>query len=236
MIQTAVAEDDFRIASIHQELVNRVEGFHCDHQALNAKDTLSILEKHSINLLLLDIYMPDELGTSLLKTIREKHPKVDVLIISASTEAEHVQQSLRYGVFDYIIKPVSLERLESTLKDYLLFHQRLHETSQVTQENIDLLTSIRCPQQEKTSMSAIEKVEELPKGIDPFTLQTVTQELEKAIDGMTAEEMGQYLGASRTTARRYLEYMISSNQADAKPIYGIVGRPERRYFIRKKQD
>ncbi|WP_158734930.1 response regulator [Alteribacillus sp. YIM 98480] len=233
MIQTAIAEDDFRIASIHQELVNRVNGFQCSHQALNAKDTLSMLEQHSIDLLLLDIYMPDELGTQLLKTIREKHPNVDVLIISASTETEHVQHSLRYGVFDYIIKPVSLERLEKTLHDYLLFHQRLHETTQVTQENIDQLTAIRRHQPEPSVGSELEKVEELPKGIDPFTLQTVTNELEKAKAGMTAEEMGQYLGASRTTARRYLEYMISSNKADAKPIYGIVGRPERRYFIRK---
>ncbi|SDH40389.1 two-component system, CitB family, response regulator CitT [Alteribacillus persepolensis] len=233
MIRTAIAEDDFRIASIHQELVNRVKGFQCDYQSLNAKDTLHMLEQHTIDLLLLDIFMPDELGTQLLGTIREHHPQVDILIISASTDVEHVQKSLRYGVFDYIIKPVSLERLEKTLQDYLIFHQQLHESKQVTQENIDRLTSIRSQLQPWDSTA--ETVDELPKGIDPLTLQTVAKELENAGEGMTAEEMGQYLGASRTTARRYLEYMISSNQADARPIYGIVGRPERRYFIRKKQ-
>lgn len=233
MIETAIAEDDFRIASIHKELVNRVKGFHCEHKALNAKETLKMLQDFSIDLLLLDIYMPDELGTDLLKTIRDQHPNVDILIISASTNADHVQQSLRYGVFDYIIKPVALERLEKTLNDYLLFRQRLSETTEITQENIDLLTSIRRHQNTPEPSKTLENVEELPKGIDPFTLQTVSKELEKAEEGITAEEMGQYLGASRTTARRYLEYMISTGQADARPIYGIVGRPERRYFIQK---
>ncbi|WP_026703295.1 response regulator [Salibacterium aidingense] len=228
MIHAGIAEDDFRIASIHQELVQQVEGFQCDHRALNARETMEMLKKHPIHLLLLDIYMPDELGTSLLGNIREHYPSVDIIIISASSDTAHVQKSLRYGVFDYIVKPVSLERLEQTLQKYISFRQQLTESAELTQDHIDRLTSFR---PSGTTAAAKEKeLEDLPKGIDPLTLQTVRDELEQTSAGVTAEEMGSFLGASRTTARRYLEYLISIKEAEAKPIYGIVGRPERKYF------
>ncbi|MDQ0300747.1 CitB family two-component system response regulator CitT [Salibacterium salarium] len=229
MINVGIAEDDFRIASIHQELVNRVGDFTCKHQALNASETMTMLEQQPIDLLLLDIYMPDALGTNLLSNIRETFPSVDIVIISASTDTEHVQKSLRYGVFDYIIKPVSLKRLEKTLQEYQLFQKQLNETNEMTQDHIDKLTSFRSPSGDTVSSNG-DELDQLPKGIDSLTLQTVRQELEKTEDGVTAEEMGKYLGASRTTARRYLEFLISKNQAEAKPIYGIVGRPERKYF------
>ncbi|MGK0700962.1 hypothetical protein ACR3I8_16185 [Priestia flexa] len=48
---------------------------------------------------------------------------------------------------------------------------------------------------------------------------------------MTAEELGKLLGASRTTSRRYLEYLISIREAKAELVYGIVGRPERKYYV-----
>ncbi|MGB2130978.1 MAG: two-component system response regulator, partial [Marinobacterium sp.] len=45
----------------------------------------------------------------------------------------------------------------------------------------------------------------------------------------SAEEVGTAIGASRTTARRYLEYLVSTRELEAGVNYGSVGRPERRY-------
>jgi response regulator of citrate/malate metabolism len=49
-------------------------------------------------------------------------------------------------------------------------------------------------------------------------------------DGFNAEEVGDKIGTSRTTARRYLEYLTVSGHLTAELVYGAVGRPERRYF------
>jgi len=46
---------------------------------------------------------------------------------------------------------------------------------------------------------------------------------------VTAEELGKMIGASRSTARRYLEYLVSKGEAAADLSYGVVGRPERVY-------
>ncbi|WP_226916932.1 hypothetical protein [Halomonas sp. FME65] len=45
----------------------------------------------------------------------------------------------------------------------------------------------------------------------------------------SAEEVGAAMGASRTTARRYLEYMTGTGTLVAEVSYGSIGRPERRY-------
>lgn len=45
-----------------------------------------------------------------------------------------------------------------------------------------------------------------------------------------AEDMGAEMGASRTTARRYLEYLVGTGELSAEVAYGSVGRPERQYL------
>ncbi|MCI4139764.1 DNA-binding response regulator, partial [Bacillus vallismortis] len=49
--------------------------------------------------------------------------------------------------------------------------------------------------------------------------------------GLTAEELGEKMGASRTTARRYAEYLVSTEEARAELEYGIIGMPERKYYV-----
>jgi len=64
-----------------------------------------------------------------------------------------------------------------------------------------------------------------------LTLGKVQQVFQKNNpNGLSAEEAGERIGASRSTARRYLEYMITTGELRADLIYGSVGRPERRYF------
>jgi len=50
--------------------------------------------------------------------------------------------------------------------------------------------------------------------------------------GRDAEDVAELIGVSRSTARRYLEYLISEGTLYADVVYGSVGRPERRYFSR----
>ena len=50
-------------------------------------------------------------------------------------------------------------------------------------------------------------------------------------EGITAEMLSAMVGVSRSTARRYLEYLISGKKVHAELTYGSVGRPERRYFL-----
>ena len=69
----------------------------------------------------------------------------------------------------------------------------------------------------------------LPKGIDPVTLDKILEEMKECSTMFTSEEMAERVGASRTTARRYLEYLVSCGSVEVDVSYGGVGRPERIY-------
>ena len=86
MIKVVIAEDDFRIAQIHEEFLAKNEQLTLVGKAMNAKETLTILDKQYVDLLLLDVYMPDQLGTELLHKIRSDYPSVDIIMITAAKD------------------------------------------------------------------------------------------------------------------------------------------------------
>jgi two-component system, CitB family, response regulator CitT len=223
MIRAAIAEDDFRVAMIHEQFLSQIEGVELAGKALNGAETLELLKESSIDLLLLDIYMPDILGVELIQKIRESGFQTDIIMITASDDKEMVEKALRSGIMDYIIKPATFERFKATIEKYKA-KRSLFNRNDVTQQMIDQYFGID---------PEIHTVRDnLPKGIDPLTFEKVKEILKKnPHEGMTAGEVGEKMGASRTTARRYLEYLVSENEVTAELSYGIVGRPERIYSL-----
>ncbi|WP_010283495.1 response regulator [Bacillus timonensis] len=223
MINVLIAEDDFRVASIHEQFLQKIDDVHLIGKSSNAKETLDMLEKHeNIDLLLLDVYMPDKMGTEMLPIIRNRYPEVDIIMITAATEKKHLEESLRSGVFHYLIKPVTVEKFTETIKKYIEKKELLQNMNEVDQTFADQYFGGK-------PIHTVEKKIYYPKGIDPLSLEKVKEIMSQLETGITAEEMGERMGASRTTARRYLEYLASTNEVIAELEYGIVGRPERKY-------
>lgn len=227
MIYAVIAEDDFRVASVHEGFLTKVEDVKLVGKALNAKETIDLLQNKPVDLLLLDVYMPDELGTDLLPQIRERFPNVDVIIITAATDKTLLEHSIRNGIFNYLIKPVTLDKFTEAIEHYKQHKKILDSYSEVNQSVVDDLLG-KSPGVKRSQEPS------LPKGIDKLTLDKVKEMLKSFPDGTTAEEIGKKMGASRTTARRYLEYLISVGQARAELNYGVVGRPERKYYSEEK--
>lgn len=66
-----------------------------------------------------------------------------------------------------------------------------------------------------------------------ITRSKIVEFLVKCPKGTTAEKLGKDMGLSRSTARRYLEHLVSEQKVYTDLIYGTVGRPERRYILVK---
>jgi CitB family two-component system response regulator CitT len=226
MIHVVIAEDDFRVAGIHEKFLSKVTGVKIVGKALNGSETLQLVKETHVDLILLDIYMPDTLGTGLISEIRSINPNVDIIMISAATEKEMVEESIRNGVFDYIIKPVKIKRFIATIEKYKRTKKTLDVKEEIDQSFLDEYFGYTNP--------GDQNVKQTPKGIDPLTLEKVRGILSDIDAGITAEETGAKIGASRTTARRYLEYLISVGEGEAELEYGIVGRPERKYRMKIK--
>lgn len=214
-----IIEDDFKIAAINRQFVEQVQGFTVIDVAKTGAEALDILDQQTPDLILLDVYIPDVDGLELLWRIREVKKNVDIIMITAAKEVSTIEETLRGGVIDYIVKPVDFSRFEQTLLRYAKKRETLENKQEMGQGDIDLLWGIN-------------RSDQMPKGIDPLTLNKVRESLEMMRgEGMTAVELGREIGASRTTARRYLEHLISLNIAKAELKYGEIGRPERRYFL-----
>lgn len=223
MINIIISEDDFRVAAIHEQFLKKIDGVSVIGKALNGEETLNLLQQHQVDLVILDIFMPDRMGTDLVYEIRKNYPHIDVIIISAASEKSFVEASVRGGVFDYIIKPVTMERFKKSIENYKKRYDFFHHHKELNQNLIDSFFGMK--------ENPYVENGELPKGIDPLTLQKVKGILKLEPNGISAEEMGEKMGASRPTARRYLEYLTSIGEGSAELEYGIVGRPERKYRL-----
>jgi two-component system, CitB family, response regulator CitT len=223
-IRAVIAEDDFRVADIHEKFLKNFDEIEVVGKAVNAKKTLRILEQKSPDLLLLDVYMPDQLGTDLLPDIRKKFPNVDIIMITAATDKEQLEKALHYGVENYLIKPVEMKRFNQVIEEYLKKVHLMKSKQEIDQDFVDLIL--------KKGSSVLESNDgqDLPKGVDEITLAKVIEVLEGSDIGLSAEQVSGQIGASRTTARRYLEYLISVKKCKTEVVYGVVGRPERRYY------
>lgn len=221
MINVIIAEDDFRVAQIHEAYLAEVEQMNVVGKASNAKETLELMDKQKVDLILLDVYMPDKLGTDLLGIIRENYPEVDIIMITAATDKTFINKALNYGVEHYLVKPITIERFKDTMEQYKKKKKLFSTVTEVNQDLLDTLFGRADKEMEKPL---------LPSGIDFVTLKKVREIIASETDGITSEKVGKKMGASRTTARRYLEYLVGTNEATSEHVYGIVGRPERRYY------
>lgn len=228
VIQLLIVEDDRQIAEIQRRFVERMEGVELAglaHSLTDARDLVDILKP---DLLLLDVHFPDGNGLDLLRELRARNSATDVILITAAKEVNTLRSALRSGVFDYILKPLVYERLEEAIQRYRKHLDTLAGLKNVAQKEVDALLP-----RAHSGESASDPVPRLPKGIDALTLDKIRSVVSSEGD-WSADAVGQQIGASRTTARRYLEYLVSTGELIAEVSYGTIGRPERRYQRRQQ--
>ncbi|MGJ9381488.1 response regulator [Salipaludibacillus sp. CF4.18] len=229
-----IVEDDFRIADITSEFISKLDGFSIVGLTKSGEETLEFLKKNTPlpHIILLDVYIPDVKGLDLFWSIRKTYHQIDIIMVTATKEVTMIEDTLRGGIFDYIVKPVDFSRLKATLDRFKERRTFLDSKSTMDQKEIDMLTGVQeSMRHENPSHPKI-----LPKGIDGMTLDKIREILQPLNrEGVTAVEVSKKLGASRSTVRRYLEYMTSINELKVKQSYGEVGRPERRYICEQNE-
>ncbi len=230
-IEVLIVEDDLRIAEIQQRFIEQIHGFQVVGIAASYLEARTLIDILKPDLLLLDVYFPDMNGLDLLKETKQLEKHTDVIMITATKELDKVQEAISIGVFDYMIKPVVFDRFKQALQRYQDYHKKLQllekENTLITQQEVDSLL------RKEVEVTSNHDRTYLPKGIDPLTLDKVLEVLGKVGVGLTAESVAKEIGVSRTTARRYLEHLVSVEKIEADLAYGTVGRPERVYIVER---
>lgn len=218
MINVLVVDDDFMVAKVHRGFVERVPGFRVCGIAHTGAEALAAIEHSRPDLVLLDIYLPDQSGLDVLQRLRDGDAPVDVLAITAARDIETVRTALRGGVVHYLIKPFTFDVLRERLERYASAHRRLTGPDLIAQSDVDRLFGALRPARS-----------DLPKGLAAHTADLVCQVLRTATGDLSATQCADQAGLSRVSTRRYLEYLVTVGKAEVNLRYGGRGRPERRY-------
>ncbi|GGX55311.1 transcriptional regulatory protein [Streptomyces minutiscleroticus] len=216
-IRVLVVEDDPVAADAHVLYVDRVPGFTAVGKAHTGAEARRLLDRVRVDLLLLDLHLPDVHGLRLARSLRAAGHHADVIAVTSARDLAVVREGVSLGVVQYVLKPFTFATLRDRLVRYAEYHAAAGEAS--GQDEVDrALATLRAP-----GPAA------LPKGLSGPTLERVTRTLRNAGGGLTAAGVGEAVGISRITARRYLEHLVEAGRAARSPQYGQVGRPEFQY-------
>ena len=220
MIRTLVVDDDFMAVSVHREFLARLPGFEVVGEATTGKDARSLVERLRPDLILLDIYLPDEDGIELMHRLRaSESPRVDVIAITSAKDVDVLRAAMQLGVIHYIVKPFTFRTFRERLESYAAARQRLAEMQRAEQHDIDRLYGLL-----RTSSEA-----SLPKGISPPTLALIVSLLRESSLPISTTEIAMRAGISQGVARRYLRFLTESGDVEFTLRYGAAGRPEHLY-------
>lgn len=231
-IRVLVVEDEEIAAEAHAEYVRRLEGFEVAAVARTGAEALALLglsqsrqaDQVAVDLVLLDMNLPDFHGLDILRRIRGAGLPVGIIAVTAVRELPMVRKAIASGVAQYLIKPFTFAAFSDKLHHYRQFRESLAQhAGATTQAAVDMaFAALRTP-----GPAA------MPKGLSEDTLGSVIDLLKAGDRPVSAVEVSSGLGISRVTARRYLEHLAEQNTVLRTPRYGTRGRPEFEYQWRR---
>lgn len=229
MIKTMIVEDDPMVRDINSKFLNKVKGFTLKKAAANLTEAKEFILQNEIDLILLDVYLPNENGIDFLKWLRSNEIASDVILITADKSVERVREAFRYGGVDYLIKPFTFERFNESLS---AFREKLNSyKSNETLEQIELDKLILNNKSSEIMEDELEN--NLEKGLNKYTYNSIINELNSTeAEYVTTEEVSEKLRIAKVTVRKYLDYMSKQEKLEKIIEYGRVGRPLYKYKIK----
>ncbi len=223
--QVLLVDDEYYV---RQSLLRRFtnpesDDFRVVAEAENGKEALDMLQKHDIHMVITDIRMPVMDGLDLARQIHNRFPHILTVILTGYADFEYAQTALRYGAFDYLLKPVSEESMANLLSRARTGLSELYEL----------------PEDEKTGLSGEEYVQRAIRYMQEHYMEDIDI-------GALASEMGFHSAYLTRLFGRYagvtpLKYLTNIRINEAKrllldtnlPISAVgerVGYPDQFHF------
>jgi response regulator of citrate/malate metabolism len=216
-IATLVVEDEQLASEAHVAYLERLPAFTLAGVARTAQEALAALRDSRVDLVLLDVNLPDGNGLDVVRRMRAAGHAADVIAVTANRDLAAVRRAVHLGVVGYLLKPFGAANFTAKLEQYAAFRRTLTETEVESQADVDRL------------LTGMVHRERLPAGLSAETLDAVVRLLTES--ARSATEVADATGVSRVTARRYLEHLADTGAVRRAPRYGGTGRPTVEYTV-----
>ena len=225
MYKVLIVEDDPMVAMINEQYIKRNKNFKLVGKCKDGAAALEFLEQNSVDLIVLDVYMPHMDGLETLRTIRNRQIPVDAIMVTAANDRSSVEEALHLGIVDYLVKPFTFDRFQMALEKYISQTNAFRDFDTLNQKNIDHIID----NSRKKSEDAF------PKGIQEKTLLLIMEYLkDNAGNWFTGDEIAEQVGLTGATVRRYMNYLAESGRVTAEMNYETGGRPCMKYCYESK--
>lgn len=226
MIRVLIVEDDVLIAEAHRTYLGRLQGFSPAAVVHTARDAMRTAASAAaagepIDLVLLDLGLPDASGISLASGLSGLVPAPDIIAITSERDLEMVRAAVSHGALAYLLKPFTFAAFRDRLERYRRYRTALPAgTEAASQAEVDrAMAELRIGADRAAS----------PKGAAPQTTDEIARAVRDRPGGLTADEVAAQVGVSRVTAWRYLERLADEGTVTRNTDYGKAGRPKTRY-------
>ncbi|WP_312951928.1 response regulator [Superficieibacter sp.] len=221
LIDVLIIEDETTLARLHADLIDKHPRLRLVGIASTLADAQEKMTAFQPQLVLLDNYLPDGKGITLLNNPLLQRANCTVIFITAASDMDTCSQAIRNGAFDYILKPVSWKRLSQSLERFVQFAEQQRIWKIVDQQNVDSLYQLQAKNYRLDNSS---------KGIEENTLARVQKLFtDRAAHCFSVDEVVSETGLSKTTTRRYLEHCVETGFLCVEMLYGKIGHPRRMY-------
>lgn len=230
MYKVLIVEDDPMVAMINEQYVCKNKDFCVQKTCRNGQEALEYLEEtngtgskdFSIDLVIMDVFMPLMNGVETLKKIREKKLDCEVIMVTAANDPATLEETMHLGVIDFLIKPFAYERFQVALEKFIANDQAFRGAQQtIDQSYVDSLIS--------NGGQLHLQNNELPKGIQKKTLDLLTDYLKEKKGWVSGDQISEDVGLSSVTVRHYMSYLVEKGEVNGEINYETGGRPSMLY-------
>ena len=209
MYRVIIVEDEPEIARAAKASVEKNPDFQVKAIFSNGQEALNYIWLNHVDLIILDLFMPQVNGKEFLYRLRKESLPVEVIVITAANTTENIREVLPFGVVDYLLKPFTEARFAEALDR---FHQRYQIINAMSggldQTRIDAMFASASVGEGVLRRAKLEE-----KGLESDTYQALLAFLQTYADkSFTAEMLAQQAGLSKVSVRWYLNGMIEARE------------------------
>ena len=204
MIKVLVADDQELIRQSLQIVLNSKEGIEVCDVATDGQEVIQCVRRQKPDVILMDIRMPKMDGVQCTKIIKENYPQIKtykcnikIIILTTFDDDEYVYNALKYGASGYLLKGVSMDELESSVRT--VYSGRAMINPDIAAKVLTLFSKMA---------RADYTIQVGKKGIEELT-KTEWKIIKQVGTGAANKEIAETLKLSDGTVRNYLSTILN---------------------------